>query len=109
MGCLTLACCLMRLFNQHADIRAKWRLRVRYLLVDEVQDTNAAQHALLRHLLDVSPHLPPWATITSRCRLARRATRKAQAFERGGSHAQTDQAGAKRLNQTRSHAQRVKS
>ena len=47
----------VRLFNEHLEIRAKWRLRVRYLLVDEVQDTNAAQYALLRHLLDVSANL----------------------------------------------------
>lgn len=47
----------VRLLAEHAEIRAKWRLRVRYLLVDEVQDTNAAQYALLRHLLDVSANL----------------------------------------------------
>jgi ATP-dependent DNA helicase Rep len=47
----------VRLLADHAEIRAKWQLRVRYLLVDEVQDTNAAQYALLRHLLDVSANL----------------------------------------------------
>ncbi len=47
----------VRLFADHPEIRAKWRQRVRYLLVDEVQDTNAAQYAMLRHLLDVSANL----------------------------------------------------
>lgn len=47
----------VRLFNEQPPIRDKWRARVRYLLVDEVQDTNAAQYALLRHLLDASANL----------------------------------------------------
>ncbi|MEW5838507.1 MAG: UvrD-helicase domain-containing protein [Pseudomonadota bacterium] len=47
----------VRLFDTHDALRAKWRLRVRHLLVDEVQDTNAAQYALLRHLLDASANL----------------------------------------------------
>ncbi|MFZ5513533.1 MAG: UvrD-helicase domain-containing protein [Pseudomonadota bacterium] len=47
----------VRLFGEQAELRAKWRQRVRHLLVDEVQDTNAAQYALLRHLLDVTANL----------------------------------------------------
>ncbi|MEW6446425.1 MAG: UvrD-helicase domain-containing protein [Pseudomonadota bacterium] len=47
----------VRLFEEQPEIRAKWRQRVRHLLVDEVQDTNAAQYALLRHLLDASANL----------------------------------------------------
>ena len=47
----------VRLFSEHNDIRDKWRKRVRFLLVDEVQDTNAAQYAMLRHLLDASANL----------------------------------------------------
>ncbi len=47
----------VQLFQQHTALRDKWRQRVRYLLVDEVQDTNATQYALLRHLLDASANL----------------------------------------------------
>ncbi len=47
----------VRLFAEHVELRDKWRARVRYLLVDEVQDTNAAQYALLGHLLDASANL----------------------------------------------------
>ncbi|RMH38668.1 MAG: ATP-dependent DNA helicase Rep [Gammaproteobacteria bacterium] len=32
-------------------IRARWQQRIRYLLVDEYQDTNVAQYRLMRHLV----------------------------------------------------------
>jgi len=38
------------LFEQHPDILAKWQNRIRYLLVDEYQDTNLAQYRLVRLL-----------------------------------------------------------
>ena len=38
------------LLQEHSDIRLKWQQRLRYLLVDECQDTNACQYALLRCL-----------------------------------------------------------
>jgi DNA helicase-2/ATP-dependent DNA helicase PcrA len=38
----------VRLFKEHPDILAKWRLRFRYVMVDEYQDTNAGQYQLLR-------------------------------------------------------------
>ncbi|MEY4592525.1 MAG: hypothetical protein RIR18_1420, partial [Pseudomonadota bacterium] len=40
----------VKLFAEHADIREKWQNRLRYLLVDEYQDTNACQYQLLRLL-----------------------------------------------------------
>jgi ATP-dependent DNA helicase Rep len=36
--------------QQHEEARAAWRERIRYLLVDECQDTNAAQYAFLKLL-----------------------------------------------------------
>jgi len=38
------------LFDQHPDVLGKWQNRLRYLLVDEYQDTNACQYRLLRQL-----------------------------------------------------------
>ncbi len=38
------------LFQQHADILEKWQNRIRYLLVDEYQDTNLTQYQLIRLL-----------------------------------------------------------
>lgn len=40
------------LLREHQSIRDKWRGRVRHLLVDEYQDTNAAQYELVRLLVD---------------------------------------------------------
>lgn len=38
------------LFRQYPEILEKWQHRIRYLLVDEYQDTNLAQYELLRQL-----------------------------------------------------------
>ena len=38
------------LFRQHPEALSRWQSRLRYLLVDEYQDTNGAQYALLRLL-----------------------------------------------------------
>lgn len=40
------------LLRDHQSVRDKWRGRVRHLLVDEYQDTNAAQYELVRLLVD---------------------------------------------------------
>lgn len=40
------------LLREHEEVRDKWRGRVRHLLVDEYQDTNAAQYELVRLLVD---------------------------------------------------------
>ncbi len=43
----------VRLFNEQPDILTKWQNKVRYLLVDEYQDTNAAQYALVKQLVGI--------------------------------------------------------
>ena len=40
----------VELFEKHPEILGKWQNRLRYLLVDEYQDTNACQYRLLRQL-----------------------------------------------------------
>ncbi|MDO4223347.1 MAG: UvrD-helicase domain-containing protein [Acinetobacter sp.] len=42
-----------RLLQENAAVREKWQGRVRYLLVDEYQDTNTAQYALVKLLVGV--------------------------------------------------------
>ena len=39
------------LFAAHPDVLEKWQRRIRYLLVDEYQDTNVCQYQLLRQLV----------------------------------------------------------
>ena len=39
-----------RLFSEHPEAREKWQNRLRYLLIDEYQDTNACQYTLLKLL-----------------------------------------------------------
>ena len=43
----------VRLFNENPLILDKWQNKVRYLLVDEYQDTNAAQYELVKQLVGV--------------------------------------------------------
>ncbi|WP_303786837.1 UvrD-helicase domain-containing protein [Azovibrio restrictus] len=40
----------VKLFEDHPEVREKWQNRLRYLLVDEYQDTNACQYTLLKLL-----------------------------------------------------------
>ena len=42
-----------RLLQDNAEIRDKWQNRIRYLLVDEYQDTNTAQYMLVKLLVGV--------------------------------------------------------
>jgi ATP-dependent DNA helicase Rep len=42
----------LKLLRTDAAARAKWQDQLRYLLVDEVQDTNAVQYELLKALVD---------------------------------------------------------
>ncbi|NBI42271.1 DNA helicase Rep [[Haemophilus] felis] len=39
------------LFKQNEDVRAKWQQKIRYLLVDEYQDTNTSQYELIKLLV----------------------------------------------------------
>ena len=41
----------VRLFHEQPDIRDRWQARIRYLLVDEYQDTNVAQYELVKLLV----------------------------------------------------------
>jgi ATP-dependent DNA helicase Rep len=43
----------VKLFTEHPAIAEKWQNRLRYLLVDEYQDTNACQYQLLKLLTGV--------------------------------------------------------
>ncbi|WLF83263.1 UvrD-helicase domain-containing protein [Moraxella sp. ZY210820] len=42
-----------RLLQENAEVRDKWQNRTQYLLVDEYQDTNTAQYALVKLLVGV--------------------------------------------------------
>ncbi len=41
------------LFSEHPDVLERWQNRIRYLLVDEYQDTNSAQYRLVQQLVGV--------------------------------------------------------
>ena len=43
----------VQLFENHPEVRERWQNRLRYLLIDEYQDTNRAQYRLLRALAGV--------------------------------------------------------
>jgi DNA helicase-2/ATP-dependent DNA helicase PcrA len=45
-----LVCEVVRIWTQHADVRARWQQRFLHVLVDEYQDTNRAQLEMLRLL-----------------------------------------------------------
>jgi len=51
----------VELFRQHDSVRDRWQRRMRYLLVDEYQDTNACQYELVR-LLVTGPGKKPMFT-----------------------------------------------
>lgn len=41
----------VRLFTNYPDARAKWRNQFKHILIDEYQDTNAAQYAIVKQLV----------------------------------------------------------
>lgn len=42
----------VRLFKEHPEMRAKWRTTFKHILIDEYQDTNAAQYAIVKSLVN---------------------------------------------------------
>jgi len=42
----------VRLLRDHKEIREKWRVQFEYILIDEYQDTNAAQYQLVKLLVN---------------------------------------------------------
>lgn len=42
----------VKLFNDHPPVRNKWRDSFKYILIDEYQDTNAAQYAIVKALVN---------------------------------------------------------
>lgn len=42
----------VRLFREYPDVRNKWREKFSHILIDEYQDTNAAQYALIKYLVN---------------------------------------------------------
>lgn len=42
---------VVRLFREAPDIRAKWQAAFKHILIDEYQDTNAAQYAIVKSLV----------------------------------------------------------
>ncbi|WP_079203841.1 DNA helicase Rep [Pseudomonas sp. CC6-YY-74] len=47
----------VKLFQEHPEILEKWQNRIRYLLVDEYQDTNASQYLLVKLLVGMRNQL----------------------------------------------------
>ncbi len=41
----------VRLFENHAEVRERWSSKYRFVMVDEFQDTNAAQLRMVKHLV----------------------------------------------------------
>lgn len=42
----------VRLFRDQSAVRAKWRAQFKHILIDEYQDTNAAQYAIVKSLVN---------------------------------------------------------
>jgi DNA helicase-2/ATP-dependent DNA helicase PcrA len=42
----------VRLFREHPEIREKWQKHFKHILIDEYQDTNAAQYAIVKFLVN---------------------------------------------------------
>lgn len=47
----------VRLFREQPDVRAKWRAQFKHILIDEYQDTNAAQYAIVKSLVNDSRNI----------------------------------------------------
>lgn len=42
---------VVRLFRDHPEVRNKWKAQFKHILIDEYQDTNAAQYAIVKSLV----------------------------------------------------------
>jgi DNA helicase II / ATP-dependent DNA helicase PcrA len=42
----------VRLFRERPEVRKKWQEKFQYILIDEYQDTNAAQYAIVKNLVN---------------------------------------------------------
>lgn len=47
----------VRLLREKKDIREKWRNHFKHILIDEYQDTNAAQYAIVKHLVNETQNI----------------------------------------------------
>jgi len=47
----------VRLFKEQPDVRTKWRSQFKHILIDEYQDTNAAQYAIVKSLVGESRNI----------------------------------------------------
>ena len=48
---------MVRLLRDSPEVRSKWQDRFRYILIDEYQDTNAAQYAIVKMLVNADRNL----------------------------------------------------
>jgi len=47
----------VRLFKEQPDVRKKWQAKFKYILIDEYQDTNAAQYAIVKSLVNETQNI----------------------------------------------------
>lgn len=47
----------VRLFKEKPEIRERWRTHFKHILIDEYQDTNAAQYAIVKYLVNDSQNI----------------------------------------------------
>ncbi len=59
----------VHLFQAFPEVRETWRRRFRHVLVDEYQDTNHAQYALIHQLCADDPEMPAVDTAEDRARV----------------------------------------
>lgn len=47
----------VRLFREHNEVRTKWQNQFKHILIDEYQDTNAAQYAIVKSLVSADRNI----------------------------------------------------